>query len=70
MTSNLVYGILQRRLRSRRDLGMGKALLDMVFHPANPFDKRRRRTPRHWFVFFIFVSGMLLGCFLYFNNLS
>ena len=69
MTSKSVYGILQRRLRSRRDLGMGKALVDMVFHPANPFDYQGRRTPRHWFVLFIFVVGMLLGCFIYFNNL-
>ena len=68
MNSKSVYSILRRHLRNRPDLGMGKAMLDTVLDPANPFDSRVRRTARRWFVFFIFVGGALMGCFVYFNG--
>ena len=68
MNSKSVYSILRRHLRNRPDLGMGKAMLDTVLDPANPFDSRVRRTARRWFVFFIFAGGALMGCFVYFNG--
>jgi hypothetical protein len=69
MTSKSVYGIVRQHLRKQQDLGIGKAVLDGVLEPANPFDSRTRRTARRWFVLFAFIGGALLGCFVYFNNL-
>jgi len=69
MTSEAVYVILLRHLPTRRDLGMGRALLDGFLCPANPFDSSARRRPRQWFLFFILVGATLVGCFLYFNRL-
>jgi hypothetical protein len=60
MNSKSVYSILRRHLRNRPDLGTGKAMLDTVLDPANPFDSRARRR---WFVFFIFVADGLLCLF-------
>jgi len=56
MNSKSVYSILRRHLRNRLDLGMGKAMLETVLNPANPFDTRVRRTTRRWLGFFIFVG--------------
>lgn len=69
MTSKAAYGILRQYLRARPELGFGKTLLDVVLHPANPFDARARRKPRGWFVLFVLSGGALLSCFVYFNNL-
>ena len=69
MRSKSVYGILRRYLRKQPDLGMGKAMLDGVLDPANPFDSRIRRTARRSFVLFALIGGALLGCFVYFNDL-
>ena len=69
ITSKAVYVILRQYLRSRPNLGVGKAMLDAVLEPANPFDPCIRRTPRPWFVMLVVVGGTLLGCFAYFNDL-
>jgi len=69
MTSKSAYGILRQYLRARPELGFGKSLLDVLLHPANPFDARARRKPRGWFVLLVLTGCALLSCVVYFNNL-
>ena len=67
-TTKSVCGILCQYLRDRSDLGIGKAVRDSVLEPLNPFNTRAR-APRRWFVLFGLLGGLLLGCFVYFNDL-
>ena len=69
-TTKSVYGSLRQYLGERSDLGIGKAVRDWVFEPLNPFDTKAARAPRRWFVVFILLGEALLGCFVYFNNLT
>jgi hypothetical protein len=64
-----VYGALSQYLSNRSDVGIGKAVRDAVLEPANPFDPKAGRPPRRWFVLFSLLAAMVLGFFLYFNNL-
>ena len=64
-----VFGILHQYLRDRSDLGIGNAVRDSVLEPLNPFDSNAARAPRRWFVLFGLLGGLLLCCFVYFNNL-
>ena len=68
-TSKEAYRTLRRHMCKQPDLGMGKAMLDGVLEPANPFDSGIRRTARRWFVLFALIGVALLGCFVYFNDL-
>jgi hypothetical protein len=68
-TTKSIYGILRQYLRDRSDLGIGNAVRDSVLEPLNPFDTKATRAPRRWFVLFGLAGGLLLGCFVYFNNL-
>ena len=70
VSTKSVYDVLRQYLRQRPDLGFAHAALDSVLEPLNPFDPKARRTPRRWFVLFVLLGGALVGCFLYFNNLS
>jgi len=58
---------LRHYLISRPDIGAFKALLNLAFEPANPFDPKAARSPRRWFVLFSLLSMLGLGCFMYFN---
>jgi len=64
-----VYNALSQYVRNRADIGAGKAMLDGVLEAANPFDPKTARLPRRWFVLFSLLTAMVLGFFLYFNNL-
>jgi hypothetical protein len=64
-----VYDALRQYVRSRPDIGWGKALRDAVLEPGNPFNVEAVRPPRRWFVLFSLVSVLFFGCFSYFNNL-
>ena len=64
-----MHSVLIQYLSNRPDVGVGKAVRDAVLEPANPFDPKAARLPRHWFVLFALLAGTLLSCFAYFNNL-
>ena len=64
-----VYNALSQHMRNRPDVGLGKATRDAVLDPANPFDSKAARPPRRWFVLMSLLNAMVLGFFLYFNNL-
>ena len=69
VSSKGVYGILRQYLGTRADLGISNAICDAVLEPANPFDSKAKRAPRRWFAFFALIAAILLGCFIYFNDL-
>ena len=68
-TTKSVCGVLRQYLRDRSDLGIGNAVRDSVLEPLNPFDTKAARAPRRWFVLFGLLGGLLVCCFVYFNNL-
>jgi len=70
LSSKGVFSILRQYLGTRPDLGIWKGICDAVLEPANPFDSKAKRAPRRWFVFFVLIAAILLGCFIYFNDLS
>ena len=64
-----MHSALSQYLSNRSDVGVGKAVLDAVLEPANPFDPKAARPPRRWFVLFSLLAAMAFGFFFYFNNL-
>jgi hypothetical protein len=64
-----VYNALSQYIHNRADIGAGKAMLDGVLEPANPFDSKAARPPRRGFVFLSLLAAMMIGFFFYFNNL-
>ncbi len=61
--SEQVYDALSRYVRSRPDIGWGKALRDVALEPGNPFNVDAARGPRRWFVLFALVSILSFACF-------
>jgi hypothetical protein len=61
------YVLLRQYLIRRPDIGALKALLNLAFEPANPFNPKAPRSSRRWFVLFSLLSFLAIGCFVYFN---
>jgi hypothetical protein len=61
------YEWLKYYFRRRADIGIRKAIMDVVLNPRNPLEPEARRSPKPGFVFgaclFIFAAAW----FLYFN---
>ena len=53
--------------QKRRDIGLGKAIVDVVLNPRNPFEPEARRLPRPGIVFSACLFTFTVGWFLYFN---
>ena len=64
-----VYNALSQYIRSRADIGVTRAMRDGVLEPSNPFERRAARPARRWFVLLSLLAAMMLGFFVYFNNL-
>ena len=59
--------MLEQDLRNRSDLGLWKAVRNLVMDPKNPFEPESTRKPRRWFVISL-ISGMAaIVVFSYFN---
>ena len=63
-----VYDALWQYARKRPDLGLGKAVLDAVLEPANPFDPKRGQSPKRWFLLVALWAALVFACLIYFNN--
>jgi hypothetical protein len=64
-----VYNALSQYIRNRADIGAGRAMRDGVLEPSNPFERKAAKPPRRWFVLLSLLAAMVLGFFVYFNNL-
>ncbi|PYU65392.1 MAG: hypothetical protein DMG49_24345 [Acidobacteria bacterium] len=56
-------------LAERSDIGLRKAIANMIFDPYSPFDSKPRRKPKVWFVFAVILFAAFWGCFVCFNVL-
>jgi hypothetical protein len=57
----------EEHLRKRRNLGLVKAIEDMVLEPPNPFDPEARRGPKAGFVLAASLFAIAMSWFVYFN---
>ena len=64
-----VYDLLRQYERKRPDIGVGKALLDVVLEPASRFESKNARSPKRWFVLWSLMAIVMFACFAYFNRL-
>jgi hypothetical protein len=67
VTAKDVLTTLRDNLRSRSDVGLGKAVADRLLEPPNPFEPGLVRRPQRWFVLLCIVSVAALEAFVYFN---
>ena len=67
VTAKEVLTNLRHNLRSRSDLGLGRAMADRLLEPQNPFEPGLVRRPQRWFVLLSIISVAALGTFVYFN---
>jgi len=67
VTAKDVLTTLRDNLRSRSDVGLGKAVADRLLEPPNPFEPGLVRRPQKWFVLLCIISVAALGSFVYFN---
>lgn len=55
------------RMNERPDHGLGKAILNLMFHPRNPFNPKERRKFRGAFLWAVAWIGAAVCLFAYFN---
>jgi hypothetical protein len=67
VTAKEVLTNLRHNLRSRSDLGLGKAVADRLLEPPNPFEPGLVRRPQRWFVLLSIILMAALGAFVYFS---
>ncbi len=58
---------LKDYFKQRRDIGLGKVIVDIVFNPRNPFEPEAWRLPRRGFVTAVGLFAFAVGWFVYFN---
>ncbi len=58
----------EEHLRQRRDLGLGRAVANMILEPWNPFDPRARRRPKVGFILVTSLFAIAVSWFVYFNT--
>jgi hypothetical protein len=64
---NEIARILRADISRRSDVGIVKAVLNLVLEPQNPFDSTKRRQPRKLAVLSALVLIAAFACFAYFN---
>jgi hypothetical protein len=67
VSSREMYAWIEESLRQRSDIGLEKAIVNMLFETANPFEARARRKPKAGFVLGAILLALAAGCFCYFN---
>lgn len=64
-----VRSLVRGHLRKRRDLGLGKLIVDLMLEPRDPFEPKKRRLARKAFVLIASSLLALAGVFACFNLL-
>lgn len=67
LTTKEAHVALVEYFKSRRDLGLWQAFLDLILEPPNPFEPKMRRKPGQGLVLAVIVVGLPLAAFVYFN---
>ena len=58
---------LKDYFKQRRDIGLGKVIVDIVLNPRNPFELEAWRLPRRGFLIAAGLFAFAVGWFVYFN---
>lgn len=61
---------IEENLRARADLGLGKAIANLVLDSRNPFEPRARRKPKKGFLLGALLLTAAVVFFIYFNLVS
>lgn len=61
---------LRDDLRRHHDVGVGSAVLNLLFEPRNPFNPKQRRRPRKLAVLICLVVFSMAASFAYFTLTS
>ena len=67
VSSHEMHAWIEECLGQRSDIGLGKAIVNLLFEASNPFDPRARRKPKAGFVVGAILCAAAAGCFCYFN---
>lgn len=67
VSSREVHTWIEDSLGQQSDIGLRKAVVNMILEPPNPFDPRVRRKPRAGFLLGVILLAASVGCFCYFN---
>jgi hypothetical protein len=67
VSSHEAYAWIEESLGQRSDIGLKKAIVNMLFEPLSPFDPRARRKPKAGFVLSAILLVAVVVCFCYFN---
>ena len=67
VSSREMHAWIEESLGQRSDIGLGKAIVNTLFEPPNPFDPRARRKPKAGFVVWRDPMCRAVVCFCYFN---
>ncbi len=62
-----VHAWIKESLGQQPDIGLGKAIGNLILEPRNPFDSMARRRPKVGFVLGAVLLTLAVGCFCYFN---
>ena len=62
--------ILLKNLNGRPELGLRKAIADLMLQPRNPFYPKAPRQPKKDFVLLVLFGALGVGAFVYFNLLG
>ncbi len=67
VSSHEAHVWIKESLGQRSDIGLRKAIDNMLFEPPSPFDPRARRKPKTGFVLGAILFATAVVCFYYFN---
>jgi hypothetical protein len=67
VTSREMHSWIVVSLGERRDIGLRKAIINMILEAPNPFDSTARRNPKPGFLLGTILLAAFVGCFCYFN---
>jgi hypothetical protein len=67
VSSHEVHAWIKKSLGQRSDIGLRKAIVNMLFEPPSPFDPRARRKPKTACVLGAILLATAVVCFCYFN---
>jgi hypothetical protein len=67
VSSHEMHAWIEESLGQRSDIGLGKAIVNMLFEVPNPFEARARRKPKVGFVVGAILFAVAASCIWYFN---
>jgi hypothetical protein len=67
ITPEETHAWLKNYFQPRREIGLGKLIMDIVLNPRSPFEPEARRLPRRGFLIGAGLFAFAVNWFVYFN---